>query len=80
QNVTVIVPDFEGKSWLGFRGEILESPWYPICRSQAEVRIEGDWQGLLTKMRGFHFMMGYGDSTEELGYALNKVGIAWTLL
>lgn len=80
QSVTVIVPDFEGKSWLGFRGEILESPSYPICRSQAEVRIEGDWHRLLTEMRGFHFMMGYGDSTKELSYALSKVGMAWTLL
>jgi L-fucose isomerase-like protein len=80
QDVTVIVPDFKGESWVGFRGEILESPDYPICRSQAEVKIEGDWRRLLTDMRGFHFMMGYGDYTKELGYALKKVDIEWNLL
>ncbi|MGC9468329.1 MAG: sugar isomerase [Anaerolineae bacterium] len=80
QDVTVIVPDFKGESWVGFKGEIVESPFYPICRSQAKVRIKGDWRALLTKMRGFHFMMGYGDYTKELGYALKKAGIAWTLV
>ncbi|MGC9347713.1 MAG: sugar isomerase [Anaerolineae bacterium] len=80
QKVTVIVPDFKGESWIGFKGQILESPDYPICRSQAEVKMEGDWRRLLTDMRGFHFMMGYGDYTKELGYALKKVGIDWNVL
>lgn len=31
-------------------------------------------------MRGFHFMMGYGDCTKELAYALRKVGIQWTVV
>lgn len=80
QKVTVIVPDFRGESWVGFKGEIAESPFYPICRSQADVRIEGDWRQLLAAMRGFHFMMGYDDYTKELGYALHKVGLQWALL
>lgn len=80
QVVTVIVPDFEGERWLGFTGEIAESPFYPICRSQAEIKIHGDWRRLATEMRGFHFMMGYGDCIKELAYALRKVGIQWTVV
>ena len=29
------------------------------------------------KMPGFHWMMGYGDYTRELGYMLRRVGIQW---
>jgi len=80
QQVTVIVPDFSGKLWIGFKGKILESPSFPICRSQVEVEIEGDWKKLLQKMRGFHWMMCYGDYLKEVGYALKKVGIKFEIV
>ena len=77
QTVTVIDPDFEGKLWLGFRGKIIDSPNFDICRSQIDVEIDGDWKLLLEKMRGFHWMLCYGDYLKEFGYALNKIGIKW---
>jgi len=80
QEVTVIVPDFEEKVWVGFKGKILDAPLLPICRSQADVEIEGDWRKLLREMRGFHWMMCYGDYLRETGYALKKVGIEWVTL
>jgi len=80
QKVTVIVPDFNGKVWIGFKGKILESPFFPICRSQVDVEIEGDWRKLLEEMRGFHWMMCYGDYLKEVGYALKKVGIKFEIV
>jgi len=80
QQVTVIVPDFNGKVWIGFKGKILESPFFPICRSQVDVEIEGDWRKLLQEMRGFHWMMCYGDYLKEVGYALKKVGIKFEIV
>jgi len=77
QEVTVIVPDFEEKVWVGFKGKILDAPLLPICRSQVEVEIKGDWKKLLREMRGFHWMMCYGDYLREIGYALKKVGIEY---
>ena len=75
QIVTVIDPDFEGKVWLGFKGKIIENPNYAICRSQVDVQIEGNWRKLLREMRGFHWVLCYGDYLKEVGYALEKVGI-----
>jgi len=75
QVVTMIIPDFEEKVWVGFRGKIVETPFLPICRSQAEIEIEGDWQRLLRELRGFHWLMVYEDYLKEVEYALKKVGI-----
>lgn len=80
QKVTVIVPDFSEKIWIGFKGKILESPFFPICRSQVDVEIEGDWRKLLQQMRGFHWMMCYGNYLKEVGYALKKVGIKFEIV
>ncbi|RKY66929.1 MAG: hypothetical protein DRQ08_01545 [Candidatus Latescibacterota bacterium] len=80
QEVTLIVPDFEERVWVGFKGKILDAPLLPICRSQADVEIEGDWRKLLREMRGFHWMMCYGDYLRETGYALKKVGIEWVTI
>jgi len=77
QAVTVIVPDFGEKVWLGFEGKILDTPFLPTCRSQVDVEIEGDWERLLREMKGFHWMMCYGDYLEEVSYAVKKVGIEW---
>jgi len=80
QEVTVIVPDFNEERWVGFKGEVLENPHLPICRSQVEIRIKGDWKTLLKEMRGFHWMMAYGDYLDEVGYALSKVKIEWKVI
>jgi hypothetical protein len=73
--VTVIDPDFSGEKWIGFKGKITDIPFLPICRSQMDIEIEGDWQKLLREMRGFHWMLSYGDYLKEVGYALKKNNI-----
>jgi len=80
QEVTVIVPDFKGERWIGFKGEILESPSFPICRSQVDIKINGDWKRLLKEMKGFHWIMAYGNYLNEVGYALDKVGVKWEVI
>jgi hypothetical protein len=70
--VTVIDPDFLGGKWLGFKGKVVDVPSLPICRSQMDISIEGDWQKLLRDMAGFHWMLSYGDYLKEIGYALKK--------
>jgi hypothetical protein len=80
QLLTVIAPDFAAKRWLGLRGEILEAPFLPICRSQIDVRHGCDDRTLARRMPGFHWMTAYGDFTRELPYALKRVGIAWDFL
>jgi len=77
QLITTLTPDFHCKKWLGFRGKILDHPFYDICRSQIDIEIEGDWRKLLEDMRGFHWMICYGDYLREVGYALKKLGIQW---
>jgi hypothetical protein len=75
QKVTNLVPDFNAKKWVGFEGEIVDNPFLPICRSQVDVKINGDCQKVLKEMRGFHWMTSYGSYVAEAGYALKKVGI-----
>jgi hypothetical protein len=77
QVLTNLIPDFASKKWVGFRGTIIDHPFYDICRSQIDVAIEGDWRMLLEDMRGFHWMTCYGDYLREVGYALKKLGIGW---
>jgi hypothetical protein len=77
QTVTSLCPSFTSKKWLGFRGRIIDHPFYDICRSQIDVAIEGNWRNLLEYMQGFHWMISYGDYLREVGYALKKVGIEW---
>lgn len=77
QEVTIIDPAFSGETWVGFKGRILDSPSLPICRSQVEIEIVGDWKNLLEEMRGFHWVMVYGDYLKEVGYVLRKRGIKW---
>ena len=77
QVVTVVDPDFSGKLWLGFKGRITDIPSHSICRSQVEVTIDGDWRLLLNKMRGFHWILCYGNYLREVSYAIKKLGIEW---
>jgi hypothetical protein len=77
QVLTNIIPDFASKRWVGLKGEIVDSPFLPICRSQIEVRFACDSLTLAQRMPGFHWMTGYGDYLRETGYALRRVNIAW---
>ncbi len=72
---TNLIPDFACKKWSGFLGTIVANPFMDICRSQIDVRIEGDQERLLQEMKGFHWMMSYGDYLKETGYALQKIGV-----
>ncbi len=42
QTVTVVNPDFAAQEWCGFAGEIVGTPFLPVCRSQIEVKLKGD--------------------------------------
>jgi hypothetical protein len=75
QKVTNIIPDFGGKRWVGFVGEIVAHPFLPICRSQIDVKFTCDSQKLAERMPGFHWMTIYGDYLREAGYALKKIPI-----
>ncbi|MBS3772023.1 MAG: hypothetical protein KGY69_17350 [Bacteroidales bacterium] len=75
QLVTNIIPDFDNSKWVGFTGEIIDHPFYAICRSQYDCTIDGDWEKLLRDMKGFHWMSCYGDYLQEMEYATHKVGI-----
>jgi len=77
QRITVINADFNSQRWLGFEAEILDTPFYPICRTQLDLRIFGDWERLLDEVRGFHWMVAYGSHLRETGYAIKKAGIGW---
>ena len=75
QLTTTLVPDFACKRWLGFAGTIVGNPFLDICRSQVDVRVHGDANALLEQMKGFHWMLCYGDYLKESSYALKKLGV-----
>lgn len=77
QEVTMISPEFDSGRWIGFKGNVEENPFYEICRSQQNVRIQGDWKRLLKEIRDSHWVMAYGDHLEAAGYAARKAGIRW---
>jgi len=78
--VTCVIPDFAGKRYLGFVGEIADAPFLDICRSQIDVAYKFPDDKLAFDMPGFHWEVVYGDCTREMGYALRKLGIAWEVL
>jgi hypothetical protein len=75
QVCTILVPDFASRRWVGFAGTIVGNPFHAICRSQIDVRIDGDGDALVEEMKGFHWMLSYGSHLREVGYALKKVGV-----
>lgn len=77
QVTTHLLPNLNCTKWIGFRGKIVDSPAYDMCRSQMDVRIDGDWRRLLRTMQGFHTVTCYGDYLREIGYALKKLRIEW---
>jgi len=80
EEITVINPAFNGKKWIGFKSKIIDIPFFPICRSQMDIEIEGDWQKLLREMRGFHWMVSYGNYLREIRYALKKNNIEFEII
>lgn len=74
---TNLIPDFSSRKWVGVLGDVLGSPFLPICRSQADLAIKGDTRRLLEEMRGFHWITSYGDYLGEIAYALGKVGVGF---
>jgi hypothetical protein len=80
QTVTIINPDFQAERWLGLRARILDAPFKPICRSQIDVELEADTAEVTEEMRGFHWMLVYGDYLDEVGYAMKKTSIDWKCL
>lgn len=80
EEITVIDPDFNETRWIGFKGKIIDTPFSPICRSQMDIKIEGNWQKLLREMRGFHWMVSYGNYLREIGYALKKNNIEFEII
>jgi hypothetical protein len=80
QQVTVINPDFAGRRWLGFEGEILDAPFYEICRSQLDIAPRANDEQLAEEIRGFHWMVAYGSYLREVGYALRKTQLDWLSL
>jgi len=77
QIITNLIPNLVCTKWIGFRGKIVDTPSYPICRSQIDMEIDGDWRRLLKDMQGFHAVTCYGDYLREVGYALKKTGLEW---
>ena len=77
QVITMTIPDFALKRWVGLKGEIIDAPFMPICRSQIDVSFTCDSLKLAERMPGFHWMVGYGDYRKEIGYACKKIGITW---
>ncbi len=78
QTLTVVVPNLRCTKWQGFRGTVVDTPSRPACRSQMDIRIDGDWRRLQAVMEGFHCQICYGDYLREIGYALRKLGpIQW---
>ncbi|MBD3414927.1 MAG: sugar isomerase [Candidatus Aminicenantes bacterium] len=80
QELTNIIPDFASQKWLGLSGKILDSPFMDICRSQIDVGYECSDRRVAEKMKGFHWMTGYGQYFREVGYALRRKNIHWEML
>lgn len=77
QEVSFINPDYASPRWVGLKGSVVENPFYAICRSQQDVRVEGHWEKLLNEVRDSHWVMVYGDYLKQIGYAARHLGVAW---
>jgi hypothetical protein len=77
QVTTSVIPDFAMRKWMGVTADIVANPFYPICRSQIDVQVNGRWQRVNSEVQGWHWQTVYGDYLKEMGYAVQKKGIAW---
>ena len=77
QIVTFIDPEYATGRWVGARGTVEDNPSLAICRSQQDVRIDGQWRRLQKEVRDSHWVMVYGDYLKEIGYAAPRLGVTW---
>jgi len=75
REVTVVIPDFDVEKYILFTGKVLETPEKSMCRSHVDISIDGDYRKLNAIMRGFHWLIAYGNYKDQVKYALNKLGI-----
>ena len=75
QKLTLVGTDFAAKQWIGCSGRIVAHPFLPICRSQIDVAFTCDTAVLAERMRGFHWMIVYGNYLREIAYALKRTDI-----
>jgi hypothetical protein len=68
------------RKWMGVSAEVIGSPSYPICRSQVDVQVKGDWERVNSEVQGWHWQTVYGDYLREVGYAIKKKNIAWNMV
>jgi len=80
QKVTMVVPDFASKRFLGLSGEIESNPTGAICRTQIDVRFKAPSLLVAERMPGYRWVLVYGDYLRETGYALRRVPIEWDCL
>lgn len=80
QEITVLNPDFAGRRWLGFAATILDAPFYEICRTQLNLAVKLDDERLAEQIRGFHWIVAYGNHLRQVGYAVKKAGLDWIRL
>jgi len=45
-----------------------------------EIGVNGDTAKLADNLRGWHWMLCYGDYLKETGYAVRKTGLEWQAL
>ena len=60
---------------IAIAGDVLDNPMLHICRSQTDVSVKGDCMKLAEEMKGFHWMMSYGNYMRETGYVLKRLGV-----
>jgi L-fucose isomerase-like protein len=80
QVITNVVPDYGMQKWMGMTAEIVGSPNYPVCRSQVDIQIKGDWKRVNSEVQGWHWQTAYGDYLREVGYAIKKKNIAFNVI
>ena len=80
EKVTMVVPGFASKRYLGLSGEIESNPTDAICRTQLDVRFKAPSLQVAERMPGYRWALIYGDYLREVGYALRRVPIEWDCL
>jgi hypothetical protein len=77
QKVTMVVPDFTSKRYLGLSGQIESNPFLAICRTQLDIRLKAPSRLVAERMPGYRWVLVYGDYLRETGYVLRRVPIEW---
>ena len=77
QEVTFLNPEYASNRWLGYKGNVKSNPHFDTCTSQQIVEIQGNWKKLLNEARDSHWVMAYGDFTQEVEYAARRIGVKW---